>query len=53
MSTTLSLQLQIDLQQMIFHLSIVQSIAIAGCDFIAQCILVRIVPIIHFIHLNL
>ena len=41
-SSTLSLQRQFDLQSMLFHLWIVQSIAIGCCDFIAQCILVRI-----------
>ena len=36
-----SLQPQIDLQSILFHVSIFQIIAIGGCDFIAQCIIVR------------
>ena len=36
-----SLQPQIDSQSILFHLSIFQIIAIGCCDFIAQCILVR------------
>ena len=40
--STLSLQLQIDAQPVMYHLSIVQTIASGFCDFIAQCIIVRI-----------
>ena len=40
--STLSLQRQNDLQSMLYRLYIVQSLAAGGCDFIAQCILVRI-----------
>ena len=39
---TLSAQVQIDSQPMLFHISIAQGIANGGCDFLAQCILVRI-----------
>ena len=39
--STLSPQLQIYLLSMLFHLTIVQVIAVGCCDFIAQCILVR------------
>ena len=39
---TLSLQDQIDSQFMLFRLSIIQSTASGCCDFLAQCILVRI-----------
>ena len=40
--STLSPQLQIDSLPMLFHLSIVQVIAFGCCDFIAQCVIVRI-----------
>ena len=39
---TLSPQLQIDLQPIFLRLLIVQTIATGCCDFLAQCILVRI-----------
>ena len=39
---TLSSQLQIDSQPMLFHITIVQVTASGCCDFLAQCILVRI-----------
>ena len=39
---TLSLQLQIDSQPMLSRLSIVRTTASGCCDFLAQCILVRI-----------
>ena len=39
---TLSFQLQIDTEPMLYHLFIVQIIASGCCDFIAQCIIVRI-----------
>ena len=38
----LSPQFQISLASMIYHITIVQAIAIGSSDFIAQCILVRI-----------
>ena len=40
--SSLSPQRQIDLQTMLFHLSMVKIIVNGCCDFIAQCILVRI-----------
>ena len=46
----LSLQLQNDSMPMLFHLGIVQIIASGCCDFIAQCIIVRIM-IISIIHI--
>ena len=39
---TLSPQLQIDYQSMLFRIGIVQTAVFGCCDFIAQCILVRI-----------
>ena len=41
--STLSLQLQNDSEPMMFRIYIIQSIVTSGCDFIAQCILVRII----------
>jgi hypothetical protein len=38
----LSPQIQNDSQSMIFRIYIVQTVANGSCDFIAQCILVRI-----------
>ena len=53
MQYALSLQLEIDMESMLFRLFLVQ-ITIAGiCDVIAQFILVRINIDIRFIHLNL
>ena len=40
--TTLPVQLQVDLQSMIFRVSIVATTVNGCCDFIAQCTLVRI-----------
>ena len=40
--TTLSVQLQIDLQSMLSRAPIVQTTVFGCCDFIAQCTLVRI-----------
>ena len=39
---TLSVQLQIDSQSMLFYLRVVQTAVNGCCDFIAQCTLVRI-----------
>ena len=39
---TLSVQNQIDSEPMLFRITIIQAIAIGCCDFLAQCILVRI-----------
>jgi hypothetical protein len=53
---TQSNQFQIDLQLMVFRLSVVQTIASGLCDFIAQCIIVRINNCTYhsiYIHLNL
>ena len=41
-TVTRSLQIQIDSLPTLIHLSIVQSVASGGCDFIAQCTMVRI-----------
>ena len=51
----LLVQLQIDLQSLIFRVSIVQFTVNGCCDFIAQCTLVRINYCTYhlFIHLNL
>ena len=40
--STPSLQLQLDSQSILFHLSIVQTTVTGCCDFIAQCIMVSI-----------
>ena len=40
--TTLSPRLRIDSLPMLFHISIIQTTANGCCDFLAQCILVRI-----------
>ena len=40
--TTLSIQLQIDSESVPFQLYIIQTVASGCCDFLAQCILVRI-----------
>jgi hypothetical protein len=52
----LSPQYQNDSESLLFRIYVVQNVANGTCDFIAQCILVRIkktiVPIICFIHLN-
>ena len=39
---TLPVQLQNNLQSILFRFTIVQAIVSGGCDFIAQCTLVRI-----------
>ena len=39
---TQPVQLQINSQSMLFHITIIQSIANGCCDFVAQCTLVRI-----------
>ena len=46
--STLSLQFEMDIQSIYFRLSIVQAIAVGGCDFIAQCILVRIIHYTYY-----
>ena len=48
----LSLQLQIDIESMYYHLLFVRKTVTGCCDVIAQFILVRINIVIRFIHLN-
>ena len=40
-----TLQLQIDLQPVLFRIAILQTTVSGCCDFIAQCTLVRIKPL--------